>query len=84
MKSNYEILVLLRHYWKQGFKATESVQKINQIEGEGQVVNRTAQFWFKKFSQGDTSLKRKKVLVVLQRQKPMLSAILSNKIPSLL
>jgi histone-lysine N-methyltransferase SETMAR len=60
MKSNYEILVLLRHYWKQGFKATESVQKINQIEGEGQVVNRTAQFWFKKFSQGDTSLKRKK------------------------
>ena len=36
------------------------VQKINQVEGEGVVVNKTAQLWFKKFSQGDTSLKRRK------------------------
>ena len=60
MKSNYENLVLLRHYWKQGFKAAEAVKKINEIEDRDTVVKRTAHFWFKKFSKGGTSLNRKK------------------------
>lgn len=53
-------MIRLRYYWKQCFKATEEVQKINRVEGQGVVVNWTAQLLFKKLFQGDTSLKRRK------------------------
>jgi transposase len=51
-----EIRVLLRHYWKQNLKATEAVKKICEVEGEDVISNRTAQNWFKRFNDGDTSL----------------------------
>lgn len=55
----FEILVLLRHYWKQDFKATDAVKRICEIEGDDIVKVRMAQKWFKRFSDGDLSLQRK-------------------------
>lgn len=52
----YAIRVLLLHYWRQGFKATDAVRKICEVEGEGIVEIRAAQKWFKKFNEGDMSL----------------------------
>ena len=54
---NFEIRVLLRHYWKQEFKATEAAKKICEVEGEEVVAVRTAQKWFKKFNDGHTDLR---------------------------
>ncbi|KAI4477349.1 hypothetical protein M0804_012735 [Polistes exclamans] len=51
---NFEIRVLLRHYWKQQFKATEVVKKICEVEGKDVVSVRTAQKLFKKFNEGHT------------------------------
>lgn len=56
---NFEIRVILRHYWKQGYKATEAARKICDVEGDGTVEIRAAQIWFKKFKNGDTSLEDK-------------------------
>ena len=42
---NIEIRAVLRHYWKQKFKATEAAKKICEVEGEGTVEIKTAQFW---------------------------------------
>jgi transposase len=53
---NLEIRALLRHYWKQNSKATEAAKKICEMEGEGVISNCTAQNWFRRFSDGDTSL----------------------------
>jgi hypothetical protein len=50
----YEVRVLLRHYWKQNYKA---YQKKCDVEGEGAVNERTAQRWFKQFASGNLSLK---------------------------
>ena len=60
MISKYNCQVLLRHYWKQGLKATEAVRIINAVKGENPMSNRTAQIWFKRFFEGDTNLLRKK------------------------
>lgn len=60
MDSKYDFQVLLCHYWKQGVKATEAVRMINAVEGVNSITIRTAQNWFKKFSNGDTNLLRKK------------------------
>lgn len=51
-----EIRVILRHYWKQDWKAIDAAKKICEVEGEGSVSIRSAQEWFKKFKNGDTSL----------------------------
>jgi histone-lysine N-methyltransferase SETMAR len=51
-----EIRVLLCYYWKQNLKATEAVKKIYEVEDEDVISNRTAQNWFKRFNDGDTSL----------------------------
>jgi transposase len=48
--------VLLHHYWKQNLKATETAKKICEVEGNGVISNRTAQNWFKRFNDRDTSL----------------------------
>jgi histone-lysine N-methyltransferase SETMAR len=53
----YQIRVLLRHYWKQKFKATEAARKICQVEGEQAVSINVAQYWFKKFNGGHTDLR---------------------------
>lgn len=55
----HELLILLRHYWKRKFKATDAVKIICEVEGEGILHTRMAQKWFKRFSSGDISLKRK-------------------------
>ena len=51
-----EIRTLLRHYWKQQFKASEAARKICEVEGENVVSLRIAQKWFKKFNEGDYDL----------------------------
>jgi hypothetical protein len=51
----YEVRVLLRHYWKQNYKAAAAVKK-RDLEGEGAVNERTAQRWFKQFGSGNLSL----------------------------
>ena len=53
---NLEIRVLLRHYWKQGYKAAAAAKKICEVEGDGVVSTRTAQNWFERFKEGLTSL----------------------------
>lgn len=58
MTVEYEILVLLRHYWKANFTAIKATEKICQIEGSDSVNERTARRWFKRFNDGDTSLQR--------------------------
>jgi histone-lysine N-methyltransferase SETMAR len=50
------IRVLLLHYWKKGFKAVTAASEIRSTEGTSAVSARTAQRWFKRFRDGDTSL----------------------------
>lgn len=57
---NFEILVLLRHYWKKFFTAPAAVEAICKVEGKGTVKKGTAFYWFNKFSNGDTSLEKMK------------------------
>jgi transposase len=51
----YEVRVLLRHYWKQNYKAAAAA-KNSDVEGEGAVNECTAQRWFKRFASGNLSL----------------------------
>jgi hypothetical protein len=51
----YEVRVLLRHYWKQNYKAVAAGKKCN-AEGEGAVNEYTVQRWFKWFARGNLSL----------------------------
>jgi hypothetical protein len=50
----YEVRVLLRHYWKQNYKAAPAENKCD-VEGEGAVNERTAQRWFKSFASDNLS-----------------------------
>jgi hypothetical protein len=52
----YEVRVLLRHYWKQNYKAAAKKKKKSDFEGEGAVNERAAQRWFKRFASGNLSL----------------------------
>jgi hypothetical protein len=52
----YEVRVLLRHYWKQNYKAVAAAKEICDVEGEGAVNECTAQLWFKRFASGNLSL----------------------------
>jgi hypothetical protein len=52
----YEVRVLLRHYWKQNYKATAATKKLCDVEGEGAVNERMAQQWLKRFVSGNLSL----------------------------
>ena len=52
----FEIRVLLRHYWKKGLNATSAAKEIRDVEGEDVVDAQMAQRWFKRFSDGNTSL----------------------------
>ena len=54
---NYEIQVLLRHYWKKGLKAVDAAREICHVEGEDAVAERTAQKWFERFEDGHTEIK---------------------------
>jgi phosphoribosylaminoimidazole-succinocarboxamide synthase len=48
----YEVGKLLRHYWKQNYKAM-AAEKKGGVEGEGAVNERMAQRWFKWFASGN-------------------------------
>jgi transposase len=52
----YEVRVLLRHFWKQNYKAMAAAKKLCVVEGEGAVNERTVQRWFKRFASGNLSL----------------------------
>ena len=49
---NFEIIILLHHYWKQEFKSAEAAKEICEVEREDVVSIRTAQKWFRKFNEG--------------------------------
>jgi hypothetical protein len=51
----YEVRVLLRHYWKQNYKAVAAEKKCD-VEGEGAVNECMAQRWFKRFASGNLRL----------------------------
>jgi hypothetical protein len=57
----YKVQVLLRHYWKQNYKAVAAA-KIYDVEGEGAVNERTAQLWFKRFASSNLSLEDEQCL----------------------
>ena len=48
--------IMLYHFEKE-WKATESARDINELFGEGTIGERMVQKWFKRFKDGDTSLK---------------------------
>jgi phosphoribosylaminoimidazole-succinocarboxamide synthase len=52
----YKVRVLLRHYWKQNYKATAAAKKICDVEGKGAANECTAQRWFKWFMSGNLGL----------------------------
>lgn len=51
-----DIRVLLLHEFRLGHKATEATANICHTMGDGAVVDRTAQNWFKRFKEGDFDL----------------------------
>lgn len=51
-----EIRILLKHYWKQNFRAIDAAKKICEVEGDNSVSIRTVQKWFEKFNKGDMGL----------------------------
>ncbi|XP_014782746.1 histone-lysine N-methyltransferase SETMAR-like [Octopus bimaculoides] len=51
--TNFELRVLLRHYWRNNLDAKAAAKAICDVEGEGTVAPRTAQKWFKRFNKGD-------------------------------
>jgi len=56
---NFEIRILLRHYWNQEFKATEAAKKICEVEEKDVVSVCTSQKWFINFNKGHTYLRDK-------------------------
>jgi hypothetical protein len=50
-----EVWVLLRHYWKQNYKAA-AAEKISDVEGEDAVNECMVQRWFKRFASSNLSL----------------------------
>ena len=51
--NNFEIHVLLRHYWKKGLFARAAAIEICEVEGEGTIGKTAAIKWFKRFEDGD-------------------------------
>ncbi len=48
---NFEIRAILRHYWKQGYKATEAARKICDVEGDGTVEQTDSTNWVQKIEE---------------------------------
>lgn len=53
------IRVLLRFFWKKGLTAAAATREICEVEGKDVINKTTAQRWFQRFSDGDTSLEDK-------------------------
>lgn len=56
---NFEIRVLLRHYWKKGLSTRAAAEAICEVEGERTVGKTSAFKWFKRFNDGDFDLEDK-------------------------
>ncbi|CAM4771115.1 unnamed protein product [Rotaria magnacalcarata] len=56
---NFEIRVLLRHYWKKGLSARAAAAEICEVEGEGTIGKTAAIKWFKRFENGDLDFEDK-------------------------
>ena len=42
--------IILKHYWKQVYKAATTARRICEVEGEGVDSKRVAQIWFQRFN----------------------------------
>ncbi|KAL3077771.1 hypothetical protein niasHS_011574 [Heterodera schachtii] len=58
----YAIRALLRHYWKKGTNAEETVRQICAVEGPNVVDIETAHNWFSRFECGHLTLEPKKTI----------------------
>ena len=54
--TNFELRVLLRHFWRQNLDAKAAAKAICDVEGEGVVAPQTGQKLFKRFNEGDLDL----------------------------
>ena len=52
-----KIIVLLKHYWKQDYKATAAARRICEVEGEGIVSEHVTQRWFQRFNTREDNTK---------------------------
>ena len=70
---NFESRVLVKHYWKQDYKAAAAAaRRICEVGGDGVVSECVAQLWFQRFNTGEENkdLTRSgipKVLVACQK-----------------
>ncbi|CAF3284141.1 unnamed protein product [Rotaria sp. Silwood2] len=51
--NNFEIRVMLCHYWKKGLSTRAAAAEISQVEGEGTIGKTAAIKWLKRFADGD-------------------------------
>ena len=52
----FEIRVLLKHYWKQDYKAAAAARRICEVKGEVSLVS-VWHRWFQRFNTGDENTK---------------------------
>ena len=55
--TKFEIIVLLKHYWKQYYKIGAVAQRICYVEGEGVNGESLALRWFQHFNTGEANTK---------------------------
>ena len=55
--TKFENRVLLKHYWKQYYKAFAMALRICEVEGEDVISEHVAQRWFQHFNTGDENTK---------------------------
>ena len=55
--ATFEIRVLLKHCWKQDYKAAVTARRVREVEGEGVISERVAQRWFQRFNTGEENTK---------------------------
>ena len=55
--TKFEIRILLKHYWKQDYKAAAAARRICEVEGEGIVSERVVQRWFHRINARDENTK---------------------------
>ena len=55
--TEFEIRVLLKHCWKQDYKAAVTARRICKVEQEGVISERVAQRWFERFNTGEDNTK---------------------------
>ena len=55
--TKFEIRVLLKHNWKQDYKAAATARRICEVEGEGVVSEHVTQRWCQRFNSGEDNTK---------------------------